>query len=302
MVSKIGEFSIGALKGFKLSIGKSYAQIISDCGCNVNKLVLKGQDIILGNSNEEDLLNKKDAKSVIAIPFCGRVDDAKYTFEKKNHQLYINRPKEGNAIHGLLYNKKFDFVKKEVANDFVSITFSHEIKKEDFNGYPFHIFVMLTFILEENKLTVMINATNKGNSDAPYGVGWHPYFKFDKEYSDFALLIPSHTLLEIKKGTIGIPTGEVYKNKHLPTFDLIGDAVFDDCFTNLTNLEAYVENVTIFWDKSIDFLQIYTSKDKKSIAIEPMSCAQDAFNNHMGLKILKPGETKSNFFGVRLDN
>jgi aldose 1-epimerase len=301
MTSKITEISLGKLKGYKLSVGKSYVQVISDVGCNVNKLVLFGQDIIDGYDSDDILLSNKGAKSVIAVPFPNRVDDAKYTFEKKKHQLEINRPKEGKPIHGLLYNKKYELVKKQILDNMITATFSHEIKKTDFAGYPFHIVVSLTFVLEENKMTIMVNTTNKDNCNVPYGVCWHPYFKFDKKLEDYAILIPSTTLLEMKKDKINIPTGEVYKNKNLPTFDLVGDAVFDNCFTNLTNTESYVENVTIFWDKSIDFLQVYTHDDRKSIAIEPMSCASNAFNNNMGLKILKPGETFSNFFGVRID-
>jgi aldose 1-epimerase len=39
-------------------------------------------------------------------------------------------------------------------------------------------------------------------------------------------------------------------------------------------------------------LQIYTPEDRKSIAIENLSSAPDAFNNGMGLLVLEPGETK----------
>ena len=38
------------------------------------------------------------------------------------------------------------------------------------------------------------------------------------------------------------------------------------------------------------YLQLYTPPDRKSIAIEPMNCIANAFNNGIGLKLLKPGE------------
>ena len=37
------------------------------------------------------------------------------------------------------------------------------------------------------------------------------------------------------------------------------------------------------------YLQLYTPVDRNSIAIEPMSCIANAFNNGIGLKELGPG-------------
>ena len=39
------------------------------------------------------------------------------------------------------------------------------------------------------------------------------------------------------------------------------------------------------------YLQVYTPPDRKSIAIEPMTCIANAFNNGIGLKNLQPEET-----------
>jgi aldose 1-epimerase len=41
---------------------------------------------------------------------------------------------------------------------------------------------------------------------------------------------------------------------------------------------------------SSSYLQLYTPEDRKSIAIEPMSCIANAFNNGEGLKILEVAE------------
>ena len=43
-------------------------------------------------------------------------------------------------------------------------------------------------------------------------------------------------------------------------------------------------------EESYPYLQIYTPEHRKSIAIENLSGAPDAFNNGMGLKVLQPGE------------
>jgi aldose 1-epimerase len=50
-----------------------------------------------------------------------------------------------------------------------------------------------------------------------------------------------------------------------------------------------------------NFLQVYTPPHRNTIAIEPMTCLADAFNNKKGLIILKPSETASFSFGVKLE-
>ena len=50
----------------------------------------------------------------------------------------------------------------------------------------------------------------------------------------------------------------------------------------------------------INYLQIYTPASRDCIAIEPMTCAANAFNNGMGTISLKAGEKKSVAYGVYL--
>jgi aldose 1-epimerase len=48
--------------------------------------------------------------------------------------------------------------------------------------------------------------------------------------------------------------------------------------------------VEIHPSASYPYLQIFTPEHRKSIAIENLSAAPDAFNNGMGLKVLEPDE------------
>ncbi len=47
-----------------------------------------------------------------------------------------------------------------------------------------------------------------------------------------------------------------------------------------------------------NYLQVFIPPSKKSIAVEPMTCAADAFNNKMGLIILNPKKSFSTSCGV----
>ena len=41
-----------------------------------------------------------------------------------------------------------------------------------------------------------------------------------------------------------------------------------------------------------EYLQVFTPPNRKSVAIEPMSCPGNAFNSGLGLQYLSPGDTR----------
>ena len=74
----------------------------------------------------------------------------------------------------------------------------------------------------------------------------------------------------------------------------------DNCFTLdtqecqplcvLRNVEKSIE-VQLFPDESYPYLQVYTPPHRRSIAIENISGAPDAFNNEMGVVTLESGQS-----------
>lgn len=88
-----------------------------------------------------------------------------------------------------------------------------------------------------------------------------------------------------------IPTEESPLNFKTPL--LIEDTLFDDCFiTKKSEVSLKTSEFNINLDFSSktpnSFLQIYTPPKRDCIAVEPMSCAPNSFNNKNGLLILKP--------------
>ena len=54
---------------------------------------------------------EKTYASSIMFPFANRINNGKYTFMGGEFQLYCNEKESNNALHGLIYNKKFDLIK-----------------------------------------------------------------------------------------------------------------------------------------------------------------------------------------------
>jgi len=141
-------------------------------------------------------------------------------------------------------------------------------------------------------LNLRFEVANQGNLPFPYGMGWHPYFSTE-QLSTSTLSFPSKDFytcnersLPIK--TIASPLSASFKLKNTK---------FDDAYS-LHKPECRFESNSYTLNFGFDYpegsyLQIYTPPHGKSIAIEPMTCVANSFNNKIGLKELHPGESDS---------
>jgi aldose 1-epimerase len=107
----------------------------------------------------------------------------------------------------------------------------------------------------------------------------------------------SKEMLEFDKDLI--PTGKLIPYQEFGSLKDFGPTLFDNCFTvNFAECQPMCvirhpqKKVQIEFhpERSYPYLQIYTPDHRKSIAIENLSAAPDAFNNGMGLKVLSPNE------------
>ena len=79
---------------------------------------------------------------------------------------------------------------------------------------------------------------------------------------------------------------------------ILGDTFLDDCFlidkpNAIFECEDYKIEMDFNSETEKSYLQVYTPDTRDCIAIEPMTCAPNSFNNKNGLLTLKPEETYS---------
>ena len=80
--------------------------IINEVGAYVEKIVINSKDILLhGNIN-----NPTHSGMAILVPFANRIKGGEYEFNGKKY--FLNKNSEGNAIHGLVVNKRFEVINK----------------------------------------------------------------------------------------------------------------------------------------------------------------------------------------------
>jgi len=254
-------------------------------------------NLIRGYTQKTDF--EKLYNSVLLAPFPNRIKDGQYTFEYKQYQLPVNHIKERHAMHGLLFNKAFKIEAMYTKNDQAHLTLKY-VYQANVQGYPFPFccWVKYNWSLGEY-LTTTIEIENTGDNTMPLGLGWHPYFTFPSKVNELALQLNCDSQYLVDERMI--PTLETKSFDTFQQLNLIGDTALDDCFafsldsSYKTIIQDKLHNITLCIEQEtgnnqFNYLQIYTPADRKSIAIEPMTCIPNAFNNDIGLIKLAAGK------------
>ena len=246
----------------------------------------------------------------LLIPWPNRLEDGAYEFDGLRHQLPVTEPERGNAIHGLVREERWTIGESRPDR----LVLEHVLLPRP--GYPFSLSLAVAYSLSESGLSVETTATNTGSEAAPYGSGQHPYLTLGTAVVDpLVLCAPGGTvLIEDERG---IPCAREPVDG--TDFDFrrpreIGATRLDDGFTDLergTDGLARVElgdpksraGLTIWLDESYRYLQLFTGDrlpdvQRRSIAVEPMTCPPNAFRTGEDLIRLEPGESVTSAWGI----
>lgn len=273
---------------------KLSARIYPNLGGSMQQLIVNNVKIIDGISNDQKGLDDYAAtyKSSVLFPFPNRIEDGSYHYLDTKYQLTVNEPSVNNAIHGVVYNKAFEISSIESKED-VSKTVLTYYSNGSTAGFPFLFELKLTYAISATgSLKLKFDILNKGDKPFPYGLGWHPYFLADS-LKDCTLSFPSRYFYICNKRSLPVNTS----SSELSESFKIGDSSFDDAYS-LNSPECRFQtnsySLALAFDYPEDtYLQVYTPPQRKSIALEPMTCIANSFNNQIGLKELLPGKSDS---------
>ena len=260
------------------------AIFVLDQGASLQSLQLHGKQVIKipHNWSYTDCY-----ASAILFPFANRVQDGAYDFDGTTYQLDRNEMTTGNAIHGLLADKRLELARAEMGSDSALLTFEFESKNLH-PGFPFDFKFTLSYLFSLNSLRVSFGVLNRGDKSFPCSLGWHPYFNMD--YAEKQTLGFQY-FGQAEINDTGI-TQKMHMHQAKSAFNW--DAVVDDCFLLNDELVQWRLQGFDFQLKSsgLDYLQVFSVPEKDFIAIEPVTAPSDSFNNGIGLKVL---ESKASF-------
>ncbi|MBX9851478.1 MAG: aldose 1-epimerase [Cytophagaceae bacterium] len=295
-----------------------YFSFLPNQGATINQLALKGKDgriheLVDPSFDFERRLQERLEifKGSKLFPFPNRINSGNYVFAEEVYQLPINYPEEGHAIHGLVLESRFTILEEKIEKGSVAATIQYKYDRE-FDGYPFKFDLNVTFSLSTSGFRCKTEVWNKDNVDIPVGDGWHPYFKTGIKVDDLWLSLPSHAIVEVDSKKI--PTGKLIYNNQFDELTKIEKRSLDTCFKLSSNRDDVVINlvdksknlkICIWLESGSDkyqYVQIYIRPDREAIAIEPMTCVPNAFNNKHGLIVIPPGKQMDFNWGISLSD
>jgi aldose 1-epimerase len=237
----------------------------------------------------------------VLAPWPNRIRDGRYVFGGVEHRTPLTEPERGNALHGLVLDERFAVVDR--ATDAIALVCDLAPRP----GYPFALRVEVEYELGDAGLCFALRATNAGDGPAPFGGGLHPYLRGRAD--DLALELPAATRVPVDERMLpsGPPVAVAGTEHDFTRARRIGEQRIDTCFGDLARdgdgrarvllrAAAAGHEIVVWMDAGFRFVHVYTAdavddpaRARAGIAIEPITCAPDAFNSGAGLEVLEPG-------------
>lgn len=273
--------------------------IVVEVGGGLREYTVAGRHLLDGYALDELCTG---GRGQLLVPWPNRVRAGRYSFGGQSHQLALTEAAQGNAIHGLTRFAPWTVDDRDASR----LRLVHTVHPQP--GYPFGLAASVDYELSETGLEVTVAVRNRCEVTAPVGIGAHPYLRAGAGTVDeWALHLPAaHRLLTDAQQ---IPTaaepvaGTAYD---FGTPRLVGTARLDTAYTELERDAAgncRVElraadgsGVALVAGPEISHLMAFTGdtladagQRRRGLAVEPMTCAPNAFNSDEGLRELAPG-------------
>jgi len=293
---------------FALTFGDQVATVV-EIGAAVREFRVGDREVF--QSYEQSALTAGFHGAVL-LPWPNRLADGRYEFDGVQYQLPISEPARMTALHGLSPWRPWTLVAQEPNRVVLALSLLPR------PGYPFFVDTTVEYRLDEHGLEVRTTARNVGDRACPYALGFHPWLSSGDATIDECTLTLDVTHRLVTDDRL-LPVGE--EEVAGTPYDFreprrLGPLVLDDAFTGVGRTADGLAWVTlaapdgataaIWMDESCDYWQLCTGdmlppqQARRSVAVEPMTAAPNAFVTGRGLRRLEPGDSATTTWGARL--
>lgn len=303
--SSFGQFQKHTFINTSTQTGFSLVPAFGACLLDIS---FQGQSILDGYATPTQMLTNAWYKNVLLLPFPNRLNNGTYQWQGQTYRFPINDTHTENALHGFSPDYTpmiFKATELKKASASIELQFFYDGSHP---AYPFPFTFNVTYAITAQRFEITLQVKNEGKNPMPFGMGWHPYFKIGDHINNLKLKVPSCEWIGVNQKMI--PTGKRYDYEEFVVAKKIGTTVLDNCFAikNMASegrfevqLQSEKEQLT-YWQETgprkFNFIQLFTPPHRASMAIEPMTCNVDGFNNEEGLIVLKEGEEVKGKFGM----
>jgi len=265
-----------------LTAGDWSATLLPERGAAFAALTFRGRDVLRPIAPGGDPTAGFHGAFLMA-PWTNRLDGGRFVLDGIEHRMPINRPAEGNALHGFVREHAWHVESAEDARATLTCAAARA---------PFDVVARLEVALSEAGLALSLALRNAGPMAVPMGIGWHPFFARPR---GTRLAFGARTVFG--RAARGLAVGP------RASAGLRGaDAVLEGLDTHFAGWDG---SATIAWPDGTCFvleaagawsrnLQVFAPRGGDVLCVEPVSHAPDAVNNpavaaHGAMAPLLPG-------------
>ena len=278
-----------------------FEAVVTELGATLRCLSASGRDLVMPFS---DSASPWACQGQHLVPWPNRVRDGHYELNGVRQQLPLTEPERSNANHGLGLWVPWTLV------EHTDSSVEQRLVIYPQPGWPGLLQVGIRQHVSAAGLQVDVTATNLGSTTVPFGYGAHPYLTvLDRPIDELVLSVPFGRMLRVDDRLLPIGIDDVtdspldFRQPHM-----IADCVFDTGFTapckagrwQVTLSDA--EQRTVVWaDASMGWVQLYSPPNRTALAVEPMTCGPDAFNQgptHSDVRWLAAGDSVNLAWGI----
>jgi aldose 1-epimerase len=281
--------------------------VLDEIGGGIRSYTARGRELLDGYPAGRP---STSGRGQVLIPWPNRLEDGSYEFDGQRYQLELSEPENRNAIHGLVRWEPWTVSEREPHR----VVMEHALAPQP--GYPFALELSIEYALATSGLSVRTTATNVGRAACPYGCGFHPYLTVGTQTVDSVILhVPARTVIGADERGLPLdPTPVEGTEYDFSRPRPIGSTTLDHAFTDLVREEDGLARVALgglrpgsgleLWvDEACRYLQLFTGDplpdvNRRSLAVEPMTCPANAFRTGEGLIRLEPSASFTSSWGI----
>ncbi len=261
------------------------AQLRPEQGAAVAQLSWQGREVLVPLPLGADP-TASFGGAFVMLPWTNRLDGGRLPVAGTVHQLPINRPADGTAIHGLARDRPWTVESQSDERCMLMQAFDGAA-----DGLPYRYQARLSLVLESAGALLSLDVTNAGEEAFPFGLGWHPFF-----------LRPAGTELRFRASALFARDARALPVAVQPSSGLIGDeAVYEGLDTHFAGWDGTAEILrpdlrlqlaaSGAWSRN---LHVFAPSGSTILCLEPVSHVPDApnrpdFAGYGPLTMLSPG-------------
>jgi aldose 1-epimerase len=270
------------LSALQLRAGPWSARLRPESGAAFDRLDFAGQPVLRPLDGADPTTTR--AGAFWMAPWTNRLDGGAFPWAGTLHRFPLNRPDEGNALHGLFRDRPWQVVDSGPG---------HAALTQALRAAPFDVTARLDIALTGEGVALALSLRNAGATDCPLGIGWHPWF-----HRPPGTRLDFTAETQLRADARGLPVAAEAarpgdwpgQDRHYAGWNGTARFATPDHTVTLTATGAWSRN-----------LQLFAPAETPVLCLEPVSHPPNAINDPAfgAMQVVAPGRSLEGKIGIR---